>query len=388
MIKVLFIFPAYKPAWKYGGIVSCTSSLCESLVEIGAKVAVFTTNISGGQNPIVPINHKKEIMNGVEVHYHKSDTGYLNANKSTELINHLKSSISQFDLVYLSAVWQMFGLEVMDICHANSTPCIFAPHGSFSTFARKKSFLKKNIYFHYFIKKRLKHIKKIHFTSQAEKDFCKNWAKETPYFILPNIIKCNDFKFNPDSREKIRNKYNIHNDEFVITSITRPDRIKRIDLAIQAIAKIDNLKFIIITDTNNNITKDWIKLSKKLNLENKTIWPGEVTPQDIKEILSASDTLVHMSESENFSMVIGEAVSNGLPVIFSNNVGIKDFLQNKNFAKIIPLNAEHLRKAICEIKVKQTLTRTEISKVAENLFSPKNIAKKFINESEKLIYGN
>lgn len=106
---------------------------------------------------------------------------------------------------------------------------------------------------------------------------------------------------------------------------------------------------------------------------------------EIEEVFNETDVLVAPSLwYETFGYTVLEALSFGVPVIITENVGAKDLLEKEDFGIIVKTEKESLKKAVLEIKNQEKLTeynknivdRFNIDKIKD---SYKNIQKLYEN---------
>jgi hypothetical protein len=74
-MRLLFVLPAYEPAWPLGGVVRCMANLCRGLVRAGHSVAVYTLNTDGKGGELsypcdIPVD---QVVS--QVYYHRSTFG-------------------------------------------------------------------------------------------------------------------------------------------------------------------------------------------------------------------------------------------------------------------------------------------------------------------------
>jgi len=125
-------------------------------------------------------------------------------------------------------------------------------------------------------------------------------------------------------------------------------------------------------------------LAKRLNLENKIIFFGEVNRLRVIKILSKSDIFINPSYTEGLPSTILEAGLVGLPVIATDVGGTKEIIINKKTGLLInPKNFIELKNAITTL-----INNSERIKFAKNL--NKLIRKKFdwelnIKDWEKIL---
>jgi glycosyltransferase involved in cell wall biosynthesis len=136
-------------------------------------------------------------------------------------------------------------------------------------------------------------------------------------------------KFDPDkiSGSKVREEFNIGNDELVIGMLARFSPGKGHEEFLSAAEKLNtkykNLKYLIgEASRGENTYADSIKqLAEKYNLSN-VIFTGYRS--DIPQVIAAMDIFVFPSHSEAFGIALAEAMSMAKPSVCSNSDGILD----------------------------------------------------------------
>lgn len=132
-----------------------------------------------------------------------------------------------------------------------------------------------------------------------------------------NGIEINNFQFSNNIRKIVRDEENINENEFVFISIARLIKSKGIFDILKAF-KLLNKEFMarLILIGNGPLKNDIKAYIYKNSLKDLIIIKSENT--NIKDYLSASDTLLNASYSEGFSLVSIEALANQIPIIASN----------------------------------------------------------------------
>ncbi len=141
---------------------------------------------------------------------------------------------------------------------------------------------------------------------------------ENKITVLPNGVNINKFYIRNDKEcLQLREDFNIHNNEFIIGSVGRLDKIKNFGCLIKAFAlvnqKIPQAKLIIVGDGAELNTLKQI-VSKK-SLKNKVNFWGH--RDDISQILNLFDIYVQPSLYEGFSNTLLEGMASKIPIIAS-----------------------------------------------------------------------
>ncbi|MEW6194388.1 MAG: glycosyltransferase family 4 protein [Bacteroidota bacterium] len=202
----------------------------------------------------------------------------------------------------------------------NKAPLILSKHVG--------SFIKKKDIFHKWIYNR------VTFTLAISNVIKKNLIDTTPLpeekiLLLHNGI--NTKKFDPEKvdRSKVRNEFNILENELLIGMTARFSPGKGHEEFLYAagnlLAKHNNLRFMIVGEPSKgeDLYAEKIKtLAKTLNVSNKTILTG--FRKDTPEIYAAMDIFVFPSHAEAFGLALVEAMSMEKPSVCSNSDGVLD----------------------------------------------------------------
>jgi len=143
--------------------------------------------------------------------------------------------------------------------------------------------------------------------------------------IIPNGIDL--VRFEGLNRQRSRQKLEA-SDEFVVMTAARLERVKGIDLLIEAMGKGKlpevNCKLVIIGDGSER--KNLEDLVKKLNLKERVRFLGQIPNEEVPEYLAGADCFILPSRKEGFGIALLEARAAGVPVIGSEVGGIIDII--------------------------------------------------------------
>jgi glycosyltransferase involved in cell wall biosynthesis len=389
-MRILHVIPSYEPAWAFGGTVTATSQLCRALARQGVDVTVYTTDADGkGGHLDVPLNETVD-LDGVKATYFHCNFGINKAFYSKDLSSKLRKTVKSFDIVHISAIWQWIGMDVYKFCKIFHKPYLISTHGSFSPWPWKQNMLKKKTYWYLFGKKIIKKAKAIHFTSEDER--LKSFStvpllKKIPGFIVPNGIDIKNTKKSKD----IRANLNIPKDKFVLLFVGRIHKVKGIDFIIKALEKINSSRLLFLI-VGNKEDIEYIKLLHNLSKyhPNNVIWHEPVRREHVWDFYHSSDLFVLPSYSENFGMVVVEAMACGLPGLISRNVGIWREVQSDNAGFIVNQDVDEitdvLKKCLENPGILQKLS-LNARKSAESRYDINKVASLMIKAYENVLSG-
>lgn len=145
-----------------------------------------------------------------------------------------------------------------------------------------------------------------------------------------NKPKCLNVK---QSKENVCDKYGVQ-DYILMVGINY--EYKNLHSVIEAYSKIkDNIhnKLIIVGNYKNSYGRSLVELVKKLGLQNRVIFLGYVSDDDLESLYQACSIFVYPSIYEGFGLPVLEAAANGALVISSNKSSIPEVC--KDFAVLI-----------------------------------------------------
>ncbi|AFM22774.1 glycosyltransferase [Desulfomonile tiedjei] len=353
-MKILYLAPYYKPAWKLGGPVFAVSGLCESLIRLGHDVEVFTTDI-GGKNerlrvsPGVPCN-----IDSVKVTYLRGQ-GYWRFFFAPSLISLLKQRVPEFDLVHISGTFTFFHMAWALCLRNTQIPFVVSPRGAFMSNAMKREFLKnikKELYRVLVESRVLERASGVHCMTEMEEKAVLRYFPGVKTFVIPNQVSVDTFT--PVSEGNLfRQELNISESAFVFLYLGRLHPHKGIDLSIKAFAELAekhaNVQLIIAGGTEAGTDRQWRNLADSSGVSDRVHFLGQVAGKRKLQCFTGADAFLLNSYSENFGISCAEAIICGLPVIVSDQTGLADWVLRHQAGLVVPQDVSRITEAMLSI---------------------------------------
>lgn len=153
--------------------------------------------------------------------------------------------------------------------------------------------------------------------------------KESKVKVNPNGVNTEEFDtVTNEDISRIKEKYRLEN-KFVVLFVGRVAQIKGIDTLIRAISILSNENIIlIVAGPDFGAVTALQSLVKKLDLEEKIVFTGELERKELRTLIKCCDVLVLPSRGgEAFGIVLAEAMVCGKPVIGSRTGGIPEIVK-------------------------------------------------------------
>jgi glycosyltransferase involved in cell wall biosynthesis len=133
--------------------------------------------------------------------------------------------------------------------------------------------------------------------------------------VIPNGLDFTGLGFDPETRAQVREQFGIAPGAYVMGTLGRLDPNKRVDLAIEAAAPMlsENCKLLVIGRGEDGERLE--AAARTAGVADHVIFGGYQA--DTTAMLSAMDLNLTTSLQETFGMSVLEALSNGLPVLYT-----------------------------------------------------------------------
>lgn len=279
---------------------------------------------------------------------------------SVKQIKSISQSFNKFlfeekpDIVHVNGIWEPYCWLFQKEAQNNGIKVILSPHGMLEPYILTRNPWKKKIAMFLYQNKAIKKAEYIHATAISEWNNIKKLGYKNKNIIIPNGV---------DTSEILtKNSFNKIKRSFLFLSRIHPK--KGIELLLEAVSYIKSEDFdVIIAGTGDeNYTKNLIELAKSKKLEDRVKFIGPVYGKEKWELYKKVDYFILPTYSENFGIVIAEALATGLPVITTQGTPWKELKEN-NCGWWIDLSIENLKETI---STALCLSTDELMKMGQN----------------------
>ena len=384
MVKILRVIHSLNP--KVGGPPEGILQITPILKEYGIETSVICLD-----------HADSKWLNNKPYKVFALGEGFLKYGFQFRLISKIESIASHFDLIIIHGLWQYHSLATFLALRKLKKKYFIFTHGMLDPWFAKKyplKHLKKKLYWVLFESKVIKCSEAVFFTSENEEIISRKWFKNLK--IKKEIINYG-ISLPPQDSKRFKKifyqKYPLLHEKKIILFLSRIDLKKGIDLLIEAFGEI-NLKFpelfLVIAGPYSKNSKLLLKLEyliKKHNIEKKVIFTG-MLEGDLKwGAFYSSDFYCLPSHSENFGIVVAEALGCGSLISISNKVNIFEEIEKEQAGIIFNDTKKETVRAINEwlkLNDEEKLTFRKNARILfDKKFNLKNNASKFAN---RLIY--
>lgn len=167
--------------------------------------------------------------------------------------------------------------------------------------------------------------------STSIRDLLLNYGVISPIIINPTGVDLKKFwRLNQKERQQLFTQYDIPQDQKILLFGGRIAAEKNLVFLLKALVKIRKIYpqcFLVIAGggPDENLIKDKIK---KMNLTEKAIVTGYLTPPEMARFFGSADIFTFPSLTETQGLVLCEAMAGSTPVVAIDKLGPKDVVTN------------------------------------------------------------
>jgi glycosyltransferase involved in cell wall biosynthesis len=387
-MRILIVNGTFPPR-RFGGITSVSYSISKHLVERGHDVTVYTTDAGDDKYSRLKDNYLN--FNGIKVYYFKNLSTTLAFKHRLFLpvgfIKKIKENINKFDIIHLHDYRTSLNIITGYYAQKNNVPYVIQTHGSLSSSTGKKQL--KNIFDISFGRHIIKSASKVIALTEIEsKQYIDMGVDPNKIDIIPNGIDIHEYN-DLSHRDEFRDKYSIKKSDKVILFLGRINKVKGIDLLIEAFSdltkKLDDVKLVIV-GPDDGFSIKLLDLISKLNLSNKIILTGPLYELDKRDAYASADLYVLPSIYETYPLTVLEACASRTAVIVTNRCSIANMIGK--IGCVVDYDRSKMCNAIYDILIDNNLRKSygeSGRKLVENELSWNKIVNEFELTYQSLI---
>lgn len=287
------------------------------------------------------------------------------------------------DLYHGHGIWNLPIHQMATIARKKNKPYIISTRGMLEPWSMQQSKLKKKLAMLLYQHQDLKLATCLHATGQMEVDSIRNLGYQNPIANIPNGISLAEYP-----QKKYHSKT-----EKIILFLSRIHPKKGIEILIQAWQLLDegikkNWKIKIAGNGEETYINKLNQEIASKNLSDKIDIIGSKFGTEKLETYYNADLFVLPTYSENFGIVVAEALSCGVPVITTKGTPWKD-LEDYKAGAWIDIGVEPLKKVLEDFLQKDSEELMEMGKngrkIVEENYSIESVGSKFLQLYEWIL---
>lgn len=297
--------PYWAPAWWYGGPIYTVLELCRNLAEEGCELRVLTTN-TNGPNAVLNVETGRdvELTDGLQVRYCRRMMGEA---VSPMLLRCLSKYVRWADVVHLTAVYSFPTIPTLLACKVLQKPVVWSPHGALQRWAGTTRPRAKTMW-EWICRLAAPNKLLLHVTSEEEAKESRSRLPGIETVLMPNGVDVPEKTAHTEGNGGLRLLY-----------LGRLHPKKGIENLLAACTLLNGSSYTLtIAGSGDAHYETSIRRKiQELALSDRVKMVGEVIGDAKRNLFGNADVAVVPSHTENFGMVVAEALAHAVPVIAS-----------------------------------------------------------------------
>ena len=228
----------------------------------------------------------------------------------------------RWDLIHLHGLWTGLGHSGVSHARKQNIPYIISPRGMLSPWCLAQKRWKKRLGYLAYQKKDLELASLIHTTAAHETEHVRQQKLKNPITCLPNGFFMSELQ--PEANDQSAAVQRPRKKQ--ITFISRIHPVKGLPLLVEAWAEanLSGWKCVIAGPDSNGHLSTITRLAESRGVADTIEFLPEVKGEQKASLLRDSSAVVLPSQSENFGMIVVEALAAGTPVITTRGTPWQD----------------------------------------------------------------
>jgi len=238
-----------------------------------------------------------------------------------------------YDVIHQHGIWLPISKFTSSI--SKSKKVIISPHGLLEPEKFIISPLKKKIAYQLYERDNIKNAHCFIASSNQEAESLRLFGITQPIAVIPNGISNNWFNNKRVVNSEFKKTYKIPNNKKILLFLSRIHPIKGLELLIESISEVKDVFlekdwcFVIAGINELNHVEELQRLTNKLNLNEIIHFLPSMFGSEKLSAFDDAAFFILPSKSENFGIVVIEALARGVPVISTKRTPWSDLNKHK-----------------------------------------------------------
>ncbi|MEZ4909312.1 MAG: glycosyltransferase [Saprospiraceae bacterium] len=320
-MKVLHITNALG-RYNSGGIGDVLNAFVSAQNKIVEKIEVWHPNNASDSEEFA----EQTGLNIEQVKSFKTVGGNKNG-FSPEMILEAFKKKDDFDIIHQHGLWLPISFVGL-LFHSKTTKKVISPHGFLNENALAISPIKKKLSAKLYENRNLRSSDCLHACSVFEADFFRAYGLKQDIALIPNGVE-DDFVYSKGNTEAFKLKHEI-SDNKVMLFLSRIHPSKGLELLLRLIASVkdefNKWRLVVAGIDELNHEAELKNLAKELEIDHLIKFVGPVFGQEKVDAFDASDVFVLPTDTENFGIVVAQALARKKPVITTTEAPWKELV--------------------------------------------------------------
>lgn len=385
-MRILHVIPTI--AARYGGTSTAVIPLVEALNRCSDVVVELATTDADGPDRY----HRDQWAGRITKLHMFPAVGGARYSRSPQLNEWLVQQAREYDVIHTHSMWNSFVFAARKAANSSHRPIVFTPHGMLSAYSWARNRPLK--YAYWFARERgnVRSAAVIHCTSEREAaDVRAHRAVRGQVEIIPNGVDAEAWTVPVDPNALRRRCGPAADGKPIILFLSRLHPVKGVtDLLLPAFSRLDTPAYLAIIGGPDERDPGYVQQIRheieRLGLANRVGLLGPVPAAERWAMFDGADVFALPSRSENFGIVVAEAMARGCPVLVTDSVQSCEHVVRASAGVVTPTSVSGVAEGLNEILTRgRAAWGTKAREYAQRHFNWDHVAKALVGVYSRLL---
>jgi glycosyltransferase involved in cell wall biosynthesis len=272
---------------------------------------------------------------------------------SGPLATWLATHAADFQVVHVHALWSHSTWAAGRAAHHSGVPLVVRPCGMLSPYTFSRQAWLKRAYWQWLEEPNLRRAAAFHVTSQGEASEVRRFFPRAHVTVLPLGLPAAAWT-TPPQRGQVRHRFGVAADTPLVLFLSRLHPKKGIlDVLLPAWKQVGAPGHLLILGGPDEHAPDHEAKIRAaiaaLGLTQRVTLGGAIAPQERWAAYDDADVFVLPSQSENFGVVVAEAMARGVPVVVSEEVQSSEHVTAAGAGRVVPRTTAGFAQSLADL---------------------------------------
>ena len=274
--------------------------------------------------------------------------------------------LGEFDFVHIHTVFSQPANVAMGAARRQRVPYAVRPLGQLCDWSLRQRAWIKRLLLALVTRRNINGAAFLHVTSAMEAEETMRNGFRCPVLVQPHGLDLPPV--HADAREHLRRELRVPADRTLAIFLSRLHPKKGLEILFDAMARQRHKDFdLVVAGTGeDSYVASLHALVERLGLAARVHWTGFVSSEPKWRLLQGGDLFVLPSHSENFGIVVVEALACGLPVVVSTEVALAEEIRRHRLGLVASLGAQAVADAMDQL-LANPVERADIARRARDV---------------------